>query len=82
MPESVASIDSLSLASDDSSYDTEEEILAEQEWNESVEQLQQLMSLVLLPYLGKWFGRKCSYWRKSPLTSIPTSEQEKLIMSF
>ena len=71
MPGSIASIDSSSLASDDSSaYDSEEEWLAEQEFRESIEQLQQLVSLILLPYMGKWLGRRFSYWRKCSRASF------------
>ncbi|CAL1695292.1 unnamed protein product [Somion occarium] len=59
MPSSVASLDS--TASDDS-YDEEEYRLAQQEWEESLEQLQQLVSIVLLPFFGKWLGRRWSHW--------------------
>ncbi|KAI0080285.1 hypothetical protein K474DRAFT_1657997 [Panus rudis PR-1116 ss-1] len=60
MPRSVASIDTTSSAD---SYDSDEELrLAQQEWEESLEQLQQLVSMVLLPYLGKWLGRRWSHW--------------------
>ncbi|KAL4241673.1 hypothetical protein ABKN59_000861 [Abortiporus biennis] len=45
------------------SYDSEEELrLAQEEWEESLEQLQQLVSIVLLPFLGKWLGRRWSHW--------------------
>src|ERR1700735_193234 len=59
MPKSVVSIDSF-ISSDDS--DDEEHRLAQQEWEESLEQLAQIVSVVLLPFLGKWFGRRWSYW--------------------
>ncbi|KAI0931891.1 hypothetical protein AcW1_000830 [Taiwanofungus camphoratus] len=62
MPESIASLDSVSISSQDSYDSDEEDRIAEQEWKESLEQLQQLFSIVLLPYLGKWLGRKWSYW--------------------
>jgi len=62
MPESVASLDSVSISSD-TSYDLDEdERIAEEEWNESLGQLQQLFGIVLLPILGRWLGRKWSYW--------------------
>ncbi|KZT05877.1 uncharacterized protein LAESUDRAFT_654781 [Laetiporus sulphureus 93-53] len=62
MPASVASLDSESVLSD-SRYDSdEEERLAEEEWRESLGQLQQLLSIVLLPIIGRWLGRKWSYW--------------------
>ncbi|CCL98302.1 uncharacterized protein FIBRA_00296 [Fibroporia radiculosa] len=62
MPRSVASLDSISLSSDNSYDIEEEERIAEQEWNESMAQLQQLVSFILLPILGRWLGRKWSYW--------------------
>jgi hypothetical protein len=41
----------------------EEEISdAEREWNESLQQVELLLTMVLVPYLGKYFGRKCAYW--------------------
>lgn len=61
MSKSQASLDDLSS---DSSYDDDDEEeyrLAQQEWEESLEQLQQLISVVLLPVLGKWLGRRWSY---------------------
>lgn len=36
--------------------------LAQQEWEESLEQLQQLVAIVFLPYLGKFLGRRWSHW--------------------
>ncbi|GBE77872.1 Uncharacterized protein SCP_0107540 [Sparassis crispa] len=62
MPESVESLDSVSLVSDDSYDSDEEERMAEEEWNESLGQLQQLFALVLLPLLGKWLGRRWLHW--------------------
>jgi Mitochondrial import 2 len=59
MPSSVVSIDSY-FSSDDSS--DEDHRIAQQEWEESLEQLAQIVSVVLLPFLGKWLGRRWSYW--------------------
>lgn len=62
MPQSIQSLDTISVSSD-ASYDSDEEDrLLEQEWQESLEQLQQLFSIVLLPWFGKWLGRRWSYW--------------------
>ncbi len=73
MPKSVVSIDSF-VSSDDS--DDEEHRLAQQEWEESLEQLAQIVSVVLLPFLGKWLGRRWSYWGENtcifPLLSYST----------
>jgi hypothetical protein len=59
MPSSVTSLDSVS------SQDLNDELrMAQKEWEESLEQLQQLVSIVLLPFFGKWLGRRWSYWGK------------------
>jgi hypothetical protein len=65
MPSSVASLDT--TGSDDS-FDEEEYRLAQEEWEESLEQLQQLVSIVLLPFLGKWLGRR---WSHLGMSSFP-----------
>ena len=68
-PESIASLDSdSSSGSSDGDYDEDEELrLAQLEWEENLRQLQLLLSVVLLPYVGKWLGRKwahtCAFFR-------------------
>lgn len=37
---------------------------AEAEWEESKEQLSSLFSLVVFPFVGKWLGKKFSFWGK------------------
>ena len=69
MPRSVDSIDSY-YSSDDS--DDEEYRLAQLEWEESLEQLAQIASVVLLPFLGRWLGRRWSYWGKFIILSPPS----------
>jgi len=71
MPKSEASLD-LSSSTSEASYDSDEEDLrlAQKEWEESLEQLQQLMSVVLLPFLGKWLGRRWSQWGASSVMII------------
>ena len=67
MPRSDASLDSQS----DLSYsDSEDDHLAQQEWEESMQELQQLALVLLLPWVGKFLGRKTSYWRKSCITRL------------
>ncbi|QRV76518.1 hypothetical protein RhiJN_19376 [Ceratobasidium sp. AG-Ba] len=48
----------------ESSYDSEEEEqrLAQQEWDESMQQLQLLLTVVVMPFFGKWLGRRWSHW--------------------
>lgn len=60
MPSSVVSVDDVS--SNASSYDCDEEYqLAQQEWEESLDQLRQLVAIVLMPMVGKWLGRRWSH---------------------
>lgn len=45
----------------DTSFDSDEDLrLVQEEWEESLQQLQVLISIVLLPCLGKWLGRRTS----------------------
>jgi hypothetical protein len=64
MPASVESLESVSSSEASYESDTEEQnrLVEQQDWEESVEQLLQLVSIVLLPFLGKWLGRRWSYW--------------------
>jgi hypothetical protein len=50
--------------SDVSSYSTTYSSDAEQEWEESLKQLELIMNLVVVPFIGKYVGRKCAYWGK------------------
>lgn len=60
MPRSEASIDDVSSSN---SYDEDEDYrLAQQEWEESLQQLQLLVSVVVMPFFGKWLGRRWSHW--------------------
>jgi hypothetical protein len=62
--EEVDSLPSSSAGSSTSISPSEEEEIsdAEREWNESLQQLELLLTMVLVPYLGKYFGRKCAFW--------------------
>jgi len=61
---------SLSLTTSPSSsgyYDSDDELdllrrQDQKEWEEGLEQLQILVSVVLIPVLGKWMGRRWSGW--------------------
>jgi hypothetical protein len=35
---------------------------AEREWRESLQQLELLLTMVVVPFVGKYFGRKTAYW--------------------
>lgn len=39
-----------------------EESDAEREWKESLQQLELLLTMVLVPFVGKYLGRRCAYW--------------------
>lgn len=68
MPRSEASLDDLSS---DTSYDADEDYrLAQQEWEESLQQLHQLLTVVLMPFLGKWLGRRWSYWGQPSICNL------------
>ncbi|KAI8140724.1 hypothetical protein BJV82DRAFT_581071 [Fennellomyces sp. T-0311] len=46
---------------------------AEAEWEESKEQLNALFSLVIFPFVGRWLGKKFSFWLWSRYSSsLPT----------
>lgn len=67
-PSPSEEIDSLpdSAPSDDTtSDDDEEESDAEKEWKESLQQLELILTMVLVPYAGKYFGRRAAYWGES-----------------
>lgn len=55
-------LDSLPSSVDSSELDSEDESDAEREWKESLQQLELLLTMVVIPYLGKYIGRKCAYW--------------------
>ena len=49
-------------SSDISSLDENEESDAEREWKESLQQIELLLTMVVVPYVGKYFGRRCAFW--------------------
>jgi hypothetical protein len=61
---SALSDDNASLTSSLSTDTDDDE--AEAEWQESLQQLNLLVSLVVIPFFGKWVGRRCAYWGLSP----------------
>lgn len=61
--DSLPSISSSALDSDD---DVDE---AQEEWERSLEQLQMLLTMILIPFAGKYFGRKFAYWSEFPRLS-------------
>ncbi|KIW01034.1 uncharacterized protein PV09_07548 [Verruconis gallopava] len=62
-PQDDGDIDSLPSTTTDSSLDDDEaDSDAEREWRESLQQIELLLTMVIVPYLGKYFGRKAAYW--------------------
>jgi hypothetical protein len=57
-------IDSLPSSISSSELDSEDQSDAQKEWEASLQQLELLLTMVMVPYLGKYFGRKCAYWSK------------------
>ncbi|KAK8116279.1 hypothetical protein PG984_012781 [Apiospora sp. TS-2023a] len=52
-----------SLPSDSTeSFTSEDDSDAQQEWERSLEQLELLLTMILIPFAGKYFGRKFAYW--------------------
>ena len=58
-------LDSLPSTSTSTSLDDDELVSdAEREWRESLQQLELLLTIFVIPYVGKYFGRKAAYWGK------------------
>jgi len=55
-------IDSLPSSIDSSELDSEDELDAQREWEASLQQLELILTMVVVPYAGKYFGRKFAYW--------------------
>lgn len=68
--DSLPSTDASTISEDDAEND------AEREWRESLQQLELLLTMVLVPYLGKYFGRKAAYW--SEPTIFATAKHEHI----
>ncbi|KAI7867750.1 kinase-like domain-containing protein [Spinellus fusiger] len=53
---------------------------AEEEWEESKEQIHQLLSLVVFPFIGKWLGKKFAFWSKSNPPSVPSEPKSGVLL--
>ena len=56
--DSLPSSDDSSDMSDVGEYKSD----AQKEWEASLQQLELLLTMVVVPYIGKYFGRKFAYW--------------------
>ena len=63
--ESIDDDSDFSEFSTTSSTDTRD---IQREWDENMEQGRQLFAMVIFPYVGRWFGKKMSYWSKLALS--------------
>jgi len=60
------SLSSSSSTSSESSFDEDEErAMIQEEWEESLRQMEVVMSIIIMPFFGKWFGRQWAYWGMS-----------------
>lgn len=57
-------IDSLPSSVASSEVDSEEESDAQKEWEASLQQLELILTMMIVPYAGKYFGRRFAYWSK------------------
>jgi hypothetical protein len=58
-------IDSLPSSIDSSDIDSEEDSDAQREWEASLQQLELILTMMIVPYAGKYFGRRFAYWSES-----------------
>lgn len=54
-----SSLDSSDLESSDGTGHVSD---AQKEWEASLQQLELVLTMVIVPYAGKYFGRKFAYW--------------------
>lgn len=67
--DSLPSISTSVLSPSDAGSDDTSD--AQREWEASLEQLQLMLTMVLVPFAGKYMGRKFAYWSEfTPLAVI------------
>ncbi|KAF7714236.1 Uncharacterized protein PECH_000046 [Penicillium ucsense] len=62
LEDDVASLPSVSTSDSDMETLSDDYSDAEAEWRESIEQLELMLTMVLVPFVGKYLGRRCAYW--------------------
>lgn len=45
---------------------------AQEEWEASLQQLEMVLTMVIVPYAGKYFGRKFAFWSEQPHSTFLT----------
>lgn len=73
---STHSLDSIDDDESDIFSEDDELRRVQEEWDESVAQLQLLVSVVAMPVFGKWLGRRWSQWGKCSPTNMLESRSE------
>ncbi|KAF9998907.1 hypothetical protein BGZ65_005664 [Modicella reniformis] len=58
----IGSIDGDSDLSEFSTTSTNTTRDIQREWDENLEQGRQLFAIVIFPFVGRWLGKKASYW--------------------
>jgi hypothetical protein len=36
--------------------------MIQEEWEESLRQMEVVLSIIIMPFFGKWYGRRFAYW--------------------
>lgn len=74
--DSLSSISTSILDSDSSDLSD-----AQREWEASLEQLQLLLTMIVMPFAGKFLGRKFAYWSKCffPVLSVGLRKEDRLL---
>lgn len=67
-------IDSLPSSIDSSDLDSEDQSDAQVEWEASLQQLEMVLTMVIVPYAGKYFGRKFAYWSRLFVLILPNNQ--------
>jgi len=55
-------VDSLPSSVDSSEIESEGDSDAQREWEASLQQLEMILTMMIVPYAGKYFGRRFAYW--------------------
>lgn len=53
---------SLSYTSEFSSGYEDQAAMIQEEWEESMRQIEAVLSVIILPFFGKWYGRRFAFW--------------------
>lgn len=70
-PDNDTEVDSLPESGATSSTDEDADFTdADREWRESLQQLELLLTMVIIPYIGKYFGRKLAYYGTIATTAL------------